>query len=720
MRGAYMSSALIGILTTAMITALLGFLFLFRRKFPSSIAWKKIYTGSALIAMGRMLDLWSIISGGSLPAIFSGVNRIVIEGAIGYIGGMILITAGILEMRKMTVPNKVEHNEIDIRERLLYGSVNSIIHPNRNLRTAIRSMLGYICYDYRLRGAFIHLFAPSGGTLKYFEGKSLDHSTKWYTKEFPLRDSIPGKAILEKRTIRISPSTGTGDSYPKQPQYNRIFYIGIPIVTDSRNWGVIGVIASPEFKEEKSLEKLLKYFAERVGICLDYEKATREGEIKDKYLQAYYLLSAVLNRWDDFSVSLPKIADVVRKFISFDFLLIARTDKDAKNIWRSVYSKYGRSLMEKGKSISLDDDLIGRILRSRKPEIFEYIPDIETNSGNGLPIPAGCCVGVPLVKGQRLLGAMALIRSDMGDYKPNDMNLLKFVAHPLSVYLDRLEIEERMARRTRQISYLAEALQECRNEADLKAMFKETAEMITIELPITSCRIMLFDRNRRALRTVGLYQARELDWSEDSFQPIPVDTARAHYLVSKENKPVIIDFEKPHHLLNERERRVLFYSGITCAVLIPIYSGDKHFGVVSLGEMRNLKRVAISREELDFVQAICLRIGLSLQMYTDKRKLESYKGLDLQNITESNRVNRLANWDKYQNQIMNALSSIKGSCELITDTDMEEVNQSLGKYLEVIERSSDRIRDITKDYQRESKIPRGRNTVREEAYKIES
>lgn len=716
-----MSSALIGILTTTMITALLGVLFLLRNKFPSSMAWKKIYAGSALIAMGRMLDLWNIISGGKLPALFSGVNRIVIEGAIGYIGGMILITFGILEMRKEINPGKVEEKtEIDTRERLLYNSINSVIHPNRNLRANIRAMLGYICYDYQLRGAFIHLFAPSGGTLKYYEGKSLDHSTKWYAREFPLRESIPGQAILEKRVIRISPSTGTGDSYPEQPQYNRIFYIGIPIITDARSWGVIGVIASPEFGREKSLEKLLKYFAERVGICLDYEKAAREGEIKDKYLQAYYQLSAVLNRWNDFNVSLPKIADIVRKFVSFDFLLIARTDRDAKNIWRSVYSKYGRSLMEKGKSISLDDDLIGRILRSRKPEIFEYVPDIETDQRSGLPIPAGCCVGVPLIKGQRLLGAIALIGSESRDYKVNDMNLLKFIANPLSAYLDRLEIEERMARRTKQISYLSEAIKECRNEADLKVMFKETAEIITIELPITSCRIMLFDRNRRALRTVGLYQARELDWNEDSFQPIPVDTARAHYLVSKENKPVIIDFEKPHHLLNEREKRILFYSGITCAVLVPIYSGDKHFGVVSLGEMRNLQRVTMSRDELDFVQAICMRIGLNLQMYTDKRKLEGYRGLDPHNIAEFARVvNRPADWDKYQNQIMNALSSIKGSCELIADTDRDRGIQPMAKYLGVIERSSDRIRDITKDYQKESRMPRERNKAREEPYKIE-
>jgi len=562
-------------------------------------------------------------------------------------------------------------------------------------------MLGYICKNYKLEAISIHLVPPAGGTLKYFTGKTFNYSDNWIRKEFPIKDSIPGRAFLDRKIFRSEPIGMLAQSHSEQSQSSRVRYMGIPIVTGIRIWGVVGLITRADFDEPKPLEKFMKYFAERIGFCLDYEKADRENKAKSKYLNIHLSMIDIFNRWPDLNSSLPKISEQIRRHIEFEQLLLARLDDSGENMWRYVYSDSGRSLVQKAVSARLDQRLLGRIARSQKPELFEPKLTDDKDKTSDISLPKSNCIGAPLLKDRQLVGVLVLTAPEGRKYTINDLNVLRFLSPVFAEYLSHLNLKERIHHRESQLTCLAKGFGAVTNADELKNAIGDAARILTRELPITSCRIMLLENGGKAFRTIGLHQIRGLDWDTRSMSLIPTNSVPSHFNAANDARSLTIKFDQPHHVLREKEKRLLFYSGIASATLIPITNAGEKLGVISLGEMRNKKRRAISVEDMNFALAICSSIGILLQSHLLRRKMDNLGATAIgRGDIPPSRIP--LEWARYHNEVMNALAGIMGGCELIASAKAETDDPLIGKYINVISHNGERIRDLTQNLNREA------------------
>ena len=92
-----MSSLLLGLFISGTLFVFIGLIFLLRLSLPPSRGWPKVYIGAAMILFGRFINLWTILAGDQMPTVLNASNRIVLEGAVGYLGGIIFVLAGFVK-----------------------------------------------------------------------------------------------------------------------------------------------------------------------------------------------------------------------------------------------------------------------------------------------------------------------------------------------------------------------------------------------------------------------------------------------------------------------------------------------------------------------------------------------------------------------------------------------------------------------------------------------
>ncbi|MCP4634207.1 MAG: hypothetical protein GY855_14880 [candidate division Zixibacteria bacterium] len=707
-----MSANLTGIFLTGLLLTIIGSLLLLKKRMGASEGWIKVYIGIGLVLSGRLFNLIEGLSGQQLPAFLGGANRVVLEGAICYIGGAIFLLAGFADIAPRVMRVLRGSNE-EIRKRFLYSAVNSLIYPGCDLRQAIKSLMGYICTNYKIMTTSIHLVPPAGGTLRYYNGISFKHDLKWLKREFPIKDSVVGSALMQRKIFRFKPGHSVSKTDVNYLQKHQAKYIGIPIITGIKSWGVISIIADSNYKEAKSFESFIKYFAERIGICLDYEKANRENETKGKYLNLHLSIIEILNKWPEISMSLPKIGKKLHEYVKYDHMYLARLDESGQNMWRFVYSNSGQSLIDKGVNVPLRSDILGRLIRNQKPEIFEHAHvdnaiEIEDSANK-----ASKCIGVPLLKDRSLTGAL-LLSSSEANYTSADLNVLRFLSPVLAEYINHINLKEKFYKREKHLASLAKGFGKVTDRKKLRKLLRDAAKALTTELPVTSCRMMLLDNKGESFRTVGLYQARELEWEESSLNLLPVEVAQTHYNTTIEGRPVIIDFSQANPPMKIREIKQLFYAGVTQAILIPISNGEKNIGIISLGDLRNKTRKKIESDDLNFAIATASRIGLVLEAYSLHQKLQNTDGVESQ--TDRSPSKNPKSWSLYYNKVMNALSGIIGSAEVVSTTMRDTLDPGISKYLNVIQNNGERIQRLTADFDLETTKER-RSTEQNERIK---
>jgi transcriptional regulator with GAF, ATPase, and Fis domain len=263
-------------------------------------------------------------------------------------------------------------------------------------------------------------------------------------------------------------------------------------------------------------------------------------------------------------------------------------------------------------------------------------------------------------------------------------------------------LKDKYYNREKRLSSLAGAVGVINDPRSLQDSLREAARILTTFLPVTSCRIMLLEKGNELLRTVGLYQKRSLDWEESSLGLVSAQSAPVHQKSIIEKRPVVIDFNQPSPAMKPKEKAMLFYSNVSAALVVPVFYGETPLGLISLGEMRSYKRWSPTSDDLNFAVAVASRMGLALEVYQLRHRLTEME--EMKPVRPGAASGE--DWNRIRNEIMNSLTGIMGSSELISATCSDNMDSRMIKYLEVIQRSGQRIGTLLNRY----RVPDRRRT----------
>jgi signal transduction histidine kinase len=140
-------------------------------------------------------------------------------------------------------------------------------------------------------------------------------------------------------------------------------------------------------------------------------------------------------------------------------------------------------------------------------------------------------------------------------------------------------------------------------------------------LPVTACRVLLWDRQTQQLHTRATYGLREISWTVADGQPIPVSASPCAFLAITEGQVVIarrnVAVAQADDILIEplleSDPIAHLFPNVQSSALIPFAHEGQMIGLIVLGEQRAWERTALTPNKIRICQALANQAAIAIQ-----------------------------------------------------------------------------------------------------------
>jgi diguanylate cyclase (GGDEF)-like protein len=158
---------------------------------------------------------------------------------------------------------------------------------------------------------------------------------------------------------------------------------------------------------------------------------------------------------------------------------------------------------------------------------------------------------------------------------------------------------------------------------DLKLLLSRIAEMITRDVPVSSCQICLLNSTGDQLATYGAYPLRPLiDWNVEIGQSYLLKNLPKLQKALNINQPVVIQQDELSFSENN-EYLHLFSKDVKTICILPLITQDAHLGLISVGEVRRWEREPFTQDKIDLLQTLSTQVAAAIhnaQLYQESQR----------------------------------------------------------------------------------------------------
>ncbi|MFL5119699.1 MAG: GAF domain-containing protein, partial [Microvirga sp.] len=288
-----------------------------------------------------------------------------------------------------------------------------------------------------------------------------------YAREHPLapgRESVIGRTALEGRTVHI-PDCLTDPEY-KVLEYQKVgkyrTNLGIPLVRDGVTIGVIGLMRSVVKPFTSKQVELVETFADQAVIAIENvrlfdEVQARTGELSRSVseLQALGEVSHAVNSTLDLETVLSTIvAKAVQLSATEAGAIYVFSNLRQKFRLRATYGMSAELIEAIGQqSIGLGESYIGGATQRREPLQVPDLKDEPPTSMRDIVLHAGYrgLLVVPLLRPNRIVGALVVRRKEPGVFPQSTLDLLQTFAAQSVVAIQNARLFSEIEEKSREI-----------------------------------------------------------------------------------------------------------------------------------------------------------------------------------------------------------------------------------------------------------------------------
>ena len=483
------------------------------------------------------------------------------------------------------------------------------------------------------------------------------------------------------------------------PEYNTIIseednigsFACVPIKSKGKILGLLGLYDEDpkRFAYEESL--FLSAWGKLLGGIAEETLVAGRNKSRRDYLTIAEEINQLICSDIKIEKAFPKIAELLKRVIDFDYISLAITDSSGKNMSRISLGAGGNLLLSRERSIPTDGTLVEKVNRTGEPLIEE---DIGKRNYFEDSLLKASGIRSRMVLPLDHQGALILGSIPAGSYLPEDAKWLKLICSQLSLLLLKQNLNENLAKKEKQIQKLYQLSSRAKKEDALSDLLNFAVETITCELPASFCRLSLLDQSENILNSLALHKIRKEGIDLKEQKRFSLSDLPWHRLALEERRPLMVNQEDPESMMPKEEASLILNDNICSAILVPVISEQKPVGIISVGEMRNWDRRPFGKEEIDFVETFASQLGLVLKTaLSSSMRKEEFKELDYSN------PNRF--WE-LSLHINNYLSCVIGSAELLRKK--KNLDEKERHYLEIIERNGEKIKRALEDFSTEKTV----------------
>jgi hypothetical protein len=615
-----------------------------RRAILPQTVWEKLETGAVLLAVAltvHMADsIWAAIPWPALATPL--VQQVTV--AIALLGGALAIAAGLIEWIPVIVADGVTSRWRARWSASLLVLERTLAHVDDANRViaALVSELRDLCATPQ-----VHYCAYRQKTHDFvIWGRPQQHVPSAWRAALNRAESSRTPGVLRHR-----------DEWVR----------AIPVVADSRLYGAV-LVRRPGTHTCLEESHLLFGMAQRCAVTLAriVHQAAIERQAHVAAVSAE--LERLLGRHDEPVDDLFSMFELALGELAVEFVSCLAVEGDGNYARRYLVSREGRGLSEKGLEVALG---------GTSPAFFAT--DIGASRAARPAIPSTAIpypglvhqLALPLVRGGRAIGLLAVASREttLGHLS---LDLLAHFAPHFTAALERIEAHAETRKRERRLSTLGKAAM---YPVDAEEGFDRLTQEMLAEIPGTFCQYMRVSPDQKSLR-VHYRRSRRNGWgNETAGLSFGLDRLPTCRMVVENGRSIMFRQDDPERLYDPEEALRLFGAVPHSVLMVPVMQDRTCIALLAVGEMREPSRHAFETEDRRFADSFVRLATRPALLRAMPSRLGSLDALGDLTYT-----------------FASPLTGILGSVEILRQKMGQDLPQT--RYLDVIERNADRIREV--------------------------
>ncbi len=225
-------------------------------------------------------------------------------------------------------------------------------------------------------------------------------------------------------------------------------YIGAPIVSRGRLLGFISLNAeTPNYFKTEQMGRL-RAFADQAAIAIENAQLFSDTARRAEEMRILYEIGFAITSGLSLEKTVRALFDQLKKVIPIDLFYLALVNQADNNLIFHTYDGKGKTLNLPPLSLTDQPSLTRYTIEKRKTV---YIPDVHAPDAEypyelTVKTPGDydgkTHLGVPLILGERVLGALAMRARAVDAYTPDQICLVETIANQASVAMDNARMFE--------------------------------------------------------------------------------------------------------------------------------------------------------------------------------------------------------------------------------------------------------------------------------------
>lgn len=199
----------------------------------------------------------------------------------------------------------------------------------------------------------------------------------------------------------------------------------------------------------------------------------------------------------------------------------------------------------------------------------------------------------------------------------------------LTPILHDLRLSSQIERRRREFDLFLQSSNSLTTPGAIDEALHRLAQELAEGLPVTACRVLLWDRQTQQLHTRAAYGLREISWTIANDQPIPLSASPCASLAITKGQVVIARRNMRRNMrrdetaaqadgilieaLLESDPIAYLFSDVQSSALVPFAHEGQMIGLVALGEQRSWERTALTPNKVRICQALANQAAIAIQ-----------------------------------------------------------------------------------------------------------
>jgi GAF domain-containing protein len=635
------------LLLAAAAWATVAVLWIRRRAILPQTVWEKLQAGTTLAALALTIHLadriWSAVPWPALatPAVQEAVV------AIGLLGGVLAMTAGVIEWIPVIVADNVTS-----RWRARWSSSLMVLERSLAHVDDADRVVGTLVSEMRDLCATPHVHYCA------FRQKTRDF-VLWGR---PLQKVPPAwQAALNRAEASRMPGV-----YRQQEGW----LAAIPVLADSRLYGTV-LIRRPEAHTSLDEIHLLFATAQRCALTLARIVRQAQAERQARASASAAELERLLGRHAEPVDDLMEMFGVIGRELAVEFVSCLALEGEGGYARRYSQSRDGQGLSERGLEVSLG----GAVPSWFSTDIGAARAPRTAIPSTAIPFPGlAHQLALPLVRGGRTIGLLAIgsRETTLGHLA---LDLVSRFVPSITAAIERIEAHNRTRTAERRQLALSKAAM---YPVDVNEGFDRLTQEMLAEIPGTFCQYMRLSPDQKSLR-VHYRRSRRNGWGHETagltFGLERLPTCR---MVAENGRSVLFRQDDPERLYDPEEAERLFGAVPHSVLMVPVMQEGACVAILAVGEMREPARHAFETEDRRFADSF---VRLATRPPLARLSQQRTGSLDLLgDLTYT---------------FASPLTGIIGSVEILRQKLGDAQPQS--RYLDVIERNAARIREVVSE-----------------------